>query len=50
VESSASEPSHAGETPGLSHHLPPGGDVDRGVVQGIHLSIGGIAAGLRNSG
>jgi phosphoenolpyruvate carboxylase len=26
------------------------GDVDPGVVQGIHLSINGIAAGLRNSG
>lgn len=27
-----------------------GGDVDERVVQGIHLSINGIAAGLRNSG
>jgi phosphoenolpyruvate carboxylase len=26
------------------------GDTDEGVVQGIHLSINGIAAGLRNSG
>jgi phosphoenolpyruvate carboxylase len=26
------------------------GDTDPGVVQGIHLSINGIAAGLRNSG
>ena len=26
------------------------GDADPGVVQGIHLSINGIAAGLRNSG
>jgi Phosphoenolpyruvate carboxylase len=26
------------------------GDADQGVVQGIHLSINGIAAGLRNSG
>jgi phosphoenolpyruvate carboxylase len=26
------------------------GDVDPGVVEGIHLSINGIAAGLRNSG
>ena len=26
------------------------GDTDAGVVQGIHLSINGIAAGLRNSG
>jgi len=26
------------------------GDSDPGVVQGIHLSINGIAAGLRNSG
>ena len=26
------------------------GDNDPGVVQGIHLSINGIAAGLRNSG
>jgi len=26
------------------------GDSDEGVVQGIHLSINGIAAGLRNSG
>jgi phosphoenolpyruvate carboxylase len=26
------------------------GDGDPGVVQGIHLSINGIAAGLRNSG
>jgi phosphoenolpyruvate carboxylase len=27
-----------------------GGDTDPAVVQGIHLSINGIAAGLRNSG
>src|SRR6266404_3531733 len=26
------------------------GDTDEGVVQGIHLTINGIAAGLRNSG
>jgi phosphoenolpyruvate carboxylase len=26
------------------------GDADEQVVQGIHLSINGIAAGLRNSG
>jgi phosphoenolpyruvate carboxylase len=26
------------------------GDADPDVVQGIHLSINGIAAGLRNSG
>ena len=26
------------------------GDIDDRVVQGIHLTINGIAAGLRNSG
>jgi phosphoenolpyruvate carboxylase len=26
------------------------GDADENVVQGIHLTINGIAAGLRNSG
>jgi phosphoenolpyruvate carboxylase len=27
-----------------------GGDSDDAVIQGIHLTINGIAAGLRNSG
>jgi phosphoenolpyruvate carboxylase len=27
-----------------------GGDSDEAVIQGIHLTINGIAAGLRNSG
>jgi phosphoenolpyruvate carboxylase len=26
------------------------GDADESVIQGIHLTINGIAAGLRNSG